>query len=948
VKKASRMGSKAPKKKVQANKNPWSMFTGKDLCYPVEMFAHIMEFKSGQEGSDDAKMATDVLSHIPDPKTGAKKGAPPPEGPPPAHLNVPSAIWKHKATEGGTKQDLKWSELKPGLLEEFGSTKAEYSLKEKLELLQSVGKGAYEDSQAYLIRIRCVVSLLTQNKVPATLEELPLESDLWVRLIFLFGLDEIEQNLVIEESDAKTLDELCKVLALPEVKMIRRADDAMAKDAAAAAAAMPPATAETEMVPTTKATGTRASGRKRKRKNYAAMLDDFSDDDDRGAVKEELGTLNTDVNIKVEQGLDEMDVFGDDDFKPVDMLGGDHDMEPDATFVPDDDEHDNDDDDDFVDKDGNVLIDEDGEFKPKRLKAAEKKGVTPKKESQPGVKRSWPCVFCEVEPYKKRAELWAHQDEVHEGFREGCKECDLKFKKPAELHTHNKEFHPELAAAAVAEAELVIGEGKKAKTKKYKKYVYDQVSAQIEEAQKEETDGAITIRKTRIVVGESGKQEYICGICNQHLSDRKKMEQHTKIVHKGNKVECALCGTQYNRAIRLAQHHWVHHQLETSGYPTLKCPHCDYRHCFKGHLDKHILAQHMRTHQCQTCLKFYPTLESLSLHIERVHQRIRPEKCDFCGNGFNNIHELNKHKAIVHTNEEGLERDIKCDTCGKTFVLPYQLIRHNRYAHGEDKKKRICDRCPPGKSKLYSEKRLMIHIEAAHKDVQPEVHACYVCGKTFKSQGAVTRHIDCFHLKIRKFKCDICEHGFNSKYDLQRHKAVIHKDVEGKEPDIMCPTCGKMFMFQLQLSRHIKFTHEAKKDLICEQCPPGKSEKYTRVRLLKHIQIAHIQNHVCCVCKKSYPHQCALRKHYRSLHMKYKQFFCKLCNMSWTSMTTAKEHFGVKHLNSHKNTPSELIRKHPGFYDTKDDKNSDYPSDEFVDKLMEEEELKIKSQLNNL
>merc|ERR1719376_1467314 len=113
-------------------------------------------------------MATDVLSHIPDPKTGAKKGAPPPEGPPPAHLNVPSAIWKHKATEGGTKQDLKWSELKPGLLEEFGSTKAEYSLKEKLELLQSVGKGAYEDSQAYLIRIRCVVSLLTQNKVPAT------------------------------------------------------------------------------------------------------------------------------------------------------------------------------------------------------------------------------------------------------------------------------------------------------------------------------------------------------------------------------------------------------------------------------------------------------------------------------------------------------------------------------------------------------------------------------------------------------------------------------------------------------------------------------------------------------------------------------------------------------------------------------------------------------------
>jgi len=604
VKKASRMGSKAPKKKVQANKNPWSMFTGKDLCYPVEMFAHIMEFKSGQEGSDDAKMATDVLSHIPDPKTGAKKGAPPPEGPPPAHLNVPSAIWKHKATEGGTKQDLKWSELKPGLLEEFGSTKAEYSLKEKLELLQSVGKGAYEDSQAYLIRIRCVVSLLTQNKVPATLEELPLESDLWVRLIFLFGLDEIEQNLVIEESDAKTLDELCKVLALPEVKMIRRADDAMAKDAAAAAAAMPPATAETEMVPTTKATGTRASGRKRKRKNYAAMLDDFSDDDDRGAVKEELGTLNTDVNIKVEQGLDEMDVFGDDDFKPVDMLGGDHDMEPDATFVPDDDEHDNDDDDDFVDKDGNVLIDEDGEFKPKRLKAAEKKGVTPKKESQPGVKRSWPCVFCEVEPYKKRAELWAHQDEVHEGFREGCKECDLKFKKPAELHTHNKEFHPELAAAAVAEAELVIGEGKKAKTKKYKKYVYDQVSAQIEEAQKEETvEEGCKIKSTTYIRNADGLVVCcVCGVCNavvESIGNKSAISvigNHTKAVHGGMKCICPNCKKLFRGPGALALHYRKAYGVTAAGYADKLYP-CPVPGCRRVMKDQWNAAHHAASHE---------------------------------------------------------------------------------------------------------------------------------------------------------------------------------------------------------------------------------------------------------------------------------------------------------------------------------------------------------------
>jgi len=802
VKKASRMGSKAPKKKVQANKNPWSMFTGKDLCYPVEMFAHIMEFKSGQEGSDDAKMATDVLSHIPDPKTGAKKGAPPPEGPPPAHLNVPSAIWKHKATEGGTKQDLKWSELKPGLLEEFGSTKAEYSLKEKLELLQSVGKGAYEDSQAYLIRIRCVVSLLTQNKVPATLEELPLESDLWVRLIFLFGLDEIEQNLVIEESDAKTLDELCKVLALPEVKMIRRADDAMAKDAAAAAAAMPPATAETEMVPTTKATGTRASGRKRKRKNYAAMLDDFSDDDDRGAVKEELGTLNTDVNIKVEQGLDEMDVFGDDDFKPVDMLGGDHDMEPDATFVPDDDEHDNDDDDDFVDKDGNVLIDEDGEFKPKRLKAAEKKGVTPKKESQPGVKRSWPCVFCEVEPYKKRAELWAHQDEVHEGFREGCKECDLKFKKPAELHTHNKEFHPELAAAAVAEAELVIGEGKKAKTKKYKKYVYDQVSAQIEEAQKEETakDG-FKIRGTTAVMDDKGQiVARVCAICNKAYASKKAMTDHIRKEHEGMTCKCQLCAKPYRMPAKLAFHYALKHDIKPAGYKYFPCPApgCGQIQKSKWDAERHALChesgrysgnysqeEHAKNMEAKNFKR--NTLDEWKERAkegEPVPRMLQTFMCSICGAV---IREYNRYK--FHVARHSQERKFMCAICGKSYKLKQDLAVHVKDVH--ERERTECEMCPPpkeGKEKrLYTKLSLRSHQYIVHGQGKFTYH-CPACDSgPYPMKKKIIYHYRSKHLNFMQFKCKICNKAYCSDTNVKYHILKAHDgkgNMDGKLHEI--------------------------------------------------------------------------------------------------------------------------------------------------------------------
>ena len=87
-----------------------------------------------------------------------------------------------------------WNAVKENLLSEFGQGEKDYTLKEKLALLQSVGKGPYEDSQAYLVRIRCLVSLLTNNKIPTeSINHLPGVNDTWVRVLFLFGLDDIEQ-----------------------------------------------------------------------------------------------------------------------------------------------------------------------------------------------------------------------------------------------------------------------------------------------------------------------------------------------------------------------------------------------------------------------------------------------------------------------------------------------------------------------------------------------------------------------------------------------------------------------------------------------------------------------------------------------------------------------------------------------------------------------------------
>ena len=100
-----------------------------------------------------------------------------------------------------------------------------------MSLIQSVSKEPHEDSEAYLIRIRCVVSLLTNNCISTgPSEDLPSPDGIWVKLLFLIGLDEMEQNLIIEESDSKSLLDLCKILALPEFKMVRTFDEKYSKD----------------------------------------------------------------------------------------------------------------------------------------------------------------------------------------------------------------------------------------------------------------------------------------------------------------------------------------------------------------------------------------------------------------------------------------------------------------------------------------------------------------------------------------------------------------------------------------------------------------------------------------------------------------------------------------------------------------------------------------------
>ncbi|KFP84099.1 Transcription factor Ovo-like 2, partial [Acanthisitta chloris] len=47
-------------------------------------------------------------------------------------------------------------------------------------------------------------------------------------------------------------------------------------------------------------------------------------------------------------------------------------------------------------------------------------------------------------------------------------------------------------------------------------------------------------------------------------------------------------------------------------------------------------------------------------------------------------------------------------------------------------------------------------------------HSCELCGKGFRLQRMLNRHIKC-HSQVKRHLCTFCGKGFNDTFDLKRH-----------------------------------------------------------------------------------------------------------------------------------------------------------------------------------
>jgi len=136
------------------------------------------------------------------------------------------------------------------------------------------------------------------------------------------------------------------------------------------------------------------------------------------------------------------------------------------------------------------------------------------------------------------------------------------------------------------------------------------------------------------------------------------------------------------------------------------------------------------------------------------------------------------------------------------------------------------------------------------------------------------------HMKLKNFKCELCEKSYKEKVDLKKHERKIH----------FCEICEEHFE---NLKQHNEEIHDEEVRLekhFCTICG-GNFENLKQHNEEEHVQLLHY----CDKCLKEFETLRGLESHMKTKHSTIFSFFCDYCEKGFA------EKFQIeRHLEDHK------------------------------------------------
>jgi KRAB domain-containing zinc finger protein len=294
----------------------------------------------------------------------------------------------------------------------------------------------------------------------------------------------------------------------------------------------------------------------------------------------------------------------------------------------------------------------------------------------------------------------------------------------------------------------------------------------------------------------------------------------------------------------------------------------------KGSVDEGLIKDRGHQEVVDTGSKdfsnFFPG-ESFS--IEGFNESTDTNKCEYCGDVFENISDLHEH-VTIHLGKKGF----KCEYCNKYLSTKAVLKKHTRIHTNE--KPYICKVC----SKAFTDLSTCKSHERSHTDERPFKCKYKNCEKAYKQRLGLASHVSSIHIGKREHLCERCGSGFLTKCGL-RHHVRTHEPKTDERP-FQCEYCVKAFRTRDSLVLHTR-THTGVKPHKCRYCEQSFTSTGHRA---SHERIHTGEKpYKCDYCGKAFRQSGTLSEHLH-IHTGERPYKCKICEKSFTAQASLRNH----------------------------------------------------------